>query len=578
MAQVATRDVQDVGDLDRIVAGLVANKDRWARTSVEERIAMLSKVKDNLLTVAEDWALEAARNKQIPVDSPLVGEEWLSGPYALMSACNLFMQSLSELAGKTYLKHLPVRSLTNGQIAVKLLPHSIWDRLLFSGVSAEVWMQKGVTGSNLAEHTASTYDTPPAHREGRVALVLGAGNIAAIAPLDCFQKLLVEHQVTLLKLNPVNDYLAEHLRATLKPFIDFGALQIVSGDADVGAYLCDHPGIDEIHITGAEASHDAIVWGTGDEGLLNKASGTPRNARRITSELGAICPTIVVPGPWSNADLAFQAEHIATQKLHNSGFNCVACQMLVLPDDWDKTEVLLAKLEETMRTAPARPLYYPGAESRMAAFENHGENVVKFARPGTEPCLVAPTLSAGDPWFENTEVFAPAMSTYRIAGTDPQAYLRAAIAYANDKLHGTLGACILIHPATIRQIGKREFEAIISELRYGCIAINCWTGVGFLLVQTPWGAFPEHTLDNVQSGIGTVHNSFLFDRPERTIVEAPFRPFPRTLLSGGLTLLPRPPWFVTNRKQHKIGELLTKFQYKPTWSKLPRIFLNALMG
>jgi hypothetical protein len=75
-----------------------------------------------------------------------------------------------------------------------------------------------------------------------------------------------------------------------------------------------------------------------------------------------------------------------------------------------------------------------------------------------------------------------------------------------------------------------------------------------------------------------VHNSFMFDKPERSVVEAPFRPFPRNVLGGGMTLLPRPPWFVTNRKQDKIGKLLTAFQYKPGWLKLPRIFLNALLG
>ena len=40
-----------------------------------------------------------------------------------------------------------------------------------------------------------------------------------------------------------------------------------------------------------------------------------------------------------------------------------------------------------------------------------------------------------------------------------------------------------------------------------------------------WGAFPGATIDNVHSGIGTVHNALLIDRPERTIVRGPFRPF-----------------------------------------------------
>ena len=54
----------------------------------------------------------------------------------------------------------------------------------------------------------------------------------------------------------------------------------------------------------------------------------------MTSELGGVGPTIVVPGPWTDADIEFQAEHILTMKLHNAGSNCVAAQVLVLPREW----------------------------------------------------------------------------------------------------------------------------------------------------------------------------------------------------------------------------------------------------
>jgi hypothetical protein len=158
------------------------------------------------------------------------------------------------------------------------------------------------------------------------------------------------------------------------------------------------------------------------------------------------------------------------------------------------------------------------------------------------------------------------MSVTRIAGDDAEEYLRAAIAYANAKLHGTLGANIVIHPKTIKEIGRARFEAILGELRYGTIGINAWSGLGFALVQTPWGAFPGHISEDVQSGIGVVHNTFMFDRPERTWVEAPFRQFPK------------PPWFVTNRNAHRIGKLMTQFQYRPSFAKLPRILFNALRG
>ncbi len=561
--------------LDQAVQDLADNKTRWAQTTNADRIALLDQIRDRVLEVAEIWAETAAARKLIPAGSPLQGEEWMSGPYALMAACNLFIQTLSNVDGKRHLDGLPIRDLPGGQIAATVLPRSIWDLLLFSGVKAEVWMQPGVSRENLADNTASAYDIPLGARDGKVALVLGAGNIAAIAPLDCFHKLFMEHQVVILKMNPVNDYLIEFLRPALRGLIDFGALRIVTGGADVGDHLCRHPGVDEIHITGAEASHDAIVWGGGDEGAKNKAAGTPKNTRRVTAELGAVCPTIVVPGPWSDADLSFQAEHIATQKLHNSGHNCVACQMLIVPETWDKTDTLLARVRDVIYHAPPRPPYYPGAGERMRAFAARG--ATGDGGDGAR-CVVVALDRGGDGWLENNEVFAPALGTLRLAGDDGESYLRAAIDYANANLHGTLGANILIHPKTIRAMGERRFDELIGELHYGCIAINAWTGLGFLMIQTPWGAFPGHTPGDVQSGIGVVHNSYMFDAPERTVVSAPFRPFPRNLLSGGASLLPRPPWFVTNRKAGKIGELLTKFEHKPGLLKIPRIFLNALLG
>jgi len=566
-------------DLDAALSDLEARKDDWARTSNAERIEILRQVKDNIMQAAKAWATTASAKKLIPSGSPLEGEEWISGPYPLMAACNLLIETLEGMDGKRFLKRLPIRDLPTGQIAARVLPHSIWDYLLLSGVSAEVWMQPGVTRSNLAQNTASGYDLPAEKRSGKVSLVLGAGNISAIAPLDCFQKLFSENQVVLLKLNPVNDYLAEVFEDVLRPLIEFGALRIVKGGADVGEYLCNHPIVEEIHITGAGASHDAIVWGAGKEGLNNKQAGKPKNTRRITSELGAVCPTIIVPGPWSNADIKFQAEQVATQKLHNSGFNCVACQMLVVPENWAKTDRFIQTLEQIMANAPDRPMYYPGAGDRVSDYTSRYPEGKRINSDGadSERVVIPFKPAAKDHYAETQEVFAPVMTQMRLPADDAESYLRGAIAYCNDELYGTLGANIVIHPATKRQLGAK-FDELLAELRYGCIAVNAWTGVGFLAVQTPWGAFPGHSPDDVQSGIGMVHNTFMFDKPERTVVTAPFRPFPRTLLSGGLTLLPRPPWFVTNRKAHIVGKLLTRFTYRPSFLKLPRIFMNALMG
>jgi aldehyde dehydrogenase (NAD(P)+) len=382
----------------------------------------------------------------------------------------------------------------------------------------------------------------------------------------------------MLKMNPVNEYLIEFLEAALKALIARGVLCIVRGGADVGQYLCNHPLVQQIHITGAGASHDAIVWGVGAEAAANKAAGTPKNRRSITSELGAVCPTIVVPGLWSEADLRFQAEQVATQKLHNAGFNCVACQVLVLPKDWPQKAQFLQLLEAALATSESRGLYYPGAQDRLAGFAASHPSARHVRRPDGSEVLLAPSDPASPAPKQSVEVFAPALQMVELPGSDADTYLQGAIAYANEQLYGTLGANIVIHPRSIAAMGRERLEQLLLDLRYGTIAINAWTGVGFLTAQATWGAFPGHSLADVQSGIGVVHNSMLFERPQRTVVEAPFKPFPRNLLSFSATMLPKPPWFITHRRAHIVGRLLTQFQFAPSVLKLPGIFFHALLG
>jgi aldehyde dehydrogenase (NAD(P)+) len=386
--------------------------------------------------------------------------------------------------------------------------------------------------------------------------------------------------VVVLKLNPVNAYLFEVLTSAMRPLIDAGFLRIVRGGTEVGQYLCNHTLVEDIHITGSAASHDAIVFGTGADGKRRKEANNPLNKRPITSELGAVCPTIVVPGPWTTADLRFQAEHVATQKLHNFGFNCIACQIVVLPEEWKLREQFQRELRRVLSAVPDRALYYPGAQKRLDDFAAHYPHVSRLSSSPSAADRIVVTLpqpGTSDQHAMQQEVFAPALGELLLSAPDAESYLRAAIRYCNENLQGTLGANIVIHPGTLKELGAR-FEEIIADLHYGCIAVNAWTGLGFLLSRTPWGAFPGHPLNDIQSGRGFVHNTLLFDHPERSVVYAPFRPYPRNVLHGSMTLLPRPPWFVTNKRADRIGRLLVEFQYRASWLKLPGIFLQALLG
>ncbi|MBJ7609061.1 MAG: aldehyde dehydrogenase family protein [Candidatus Dormibacteraeota bacterium] len=563
--------------IDNDLDALAKHKDEWARLPVASKIEHLRTLASNTSAQAERWVAAACDAKGLDRTSPLAGEEWTSGPWALLFGINRLIETLTaiETTGTPRLRPKSVHTRRDGQVVVDVFPQSGWDRLLLSGISAEVWMQPGVTRDNLADTMAVFYKQRSPH--GAVALVLGAGNIASIPPLDVLYKMVAEGRVCLLKMNPVNEYLGPVFEDVFADLVAAGFLRVAYGGSDVGDYLANHRGVDEIHITGSNRTHDAIVFGAGKEGAARKRRGEPVNTKRMTSELGNVSPTIVVPGPWSERDLRFQAAHIATQKLHNAGFNCIASQVLITARRWSLTEPLLAEVASVMSRAPRRPAYYPGAAQRQRALAQAHPAARMLGGDDASPTTLITDVDStdGTEMCFRDEAFAGVLTATSLPARSMDEYLDRAVDFCNDSLWGTLGANIIIHPATARRHAE-ALDRAIARLRYGCIGVNAWTGVGFLLAQASWGAFPGHTADDIQSGIGVVHNSLLFDRPQKSVVRAPFHPYPRSLAHGQPTLLPTPPWFVTHRHAHQVNERLTRFEADHAVARVPGIFLAAL--
>jgi hypothetical protein len=148
-------------------------------------------------------------------------------------------------------------------------------------------------------------------------------------------------------------------------------------------------------------------------------------------------------------------------------------------------------------------------------------------------------------------------------------FIRKAVEFANDGLWGTLGCSIIVHPKSMKDPAiAAAVEQAIADLRYGTIGVNHWSAVGFLLGTTPWGAYPGHTIDDVQSGIGFVHNSMMLDEEdiEKTVVRGPFR-------------MPiKPTWVADNKTAHKSGEQFARLMAKPSWGKVPGLVTTALRG
>lgn len=575
MSDPITPDTQTRNELDAAIADLRAHAEGWARRPVNEKIKWLLASRTNLGRLAERWVRESAAAKRLDPSSPWVGEEWVTGPWALAAGISGLIDTLREVSAGRRPRFTGVEARQDGRAVVPVFPRSVFDRLLMSGIRAEVWMQPGVTADQLDRHMAVFYDRD--QPSGKVALVLGAGNINAIPPMDALTRLFAFGQVVLLKMNPVNEYLAPILVEVFEPFVLGGALRVVKGGAAVGAYLTGHPGVDEIHITGSRRTHDAIVFGPGANGEERRRRNQPLLDKPITSELGGVGPVVVVPGPWSRADLRYHAEHVATMKLHNAGCNCVAAQMLVMPRSWDLREAFLDEVRSLLATLPPRQPYYPGTSERaQTAAQSHPE-ADQFGAEEARIFVAGLDPSRTDEVCFTTEIFGPVLGETSLGGRDAASFLAAAVEFCNERLDGTLGATLLIHPRSAAELGGRLDQAI-ADLRYGAIGVNVWNAVAFLLAQCPWGAYPGHTLADISSGRGVVHNTFLFERPEKTVAWGSFYPFPRSWLHGDPSLLPKPPWFVTNRTAATTARRVAAFAVDPGWHHVPGIFLSALRG
>ena len=558
----------DVAALDEVVALVADHAPGWAKTDAAARADLLSRVIVDTLAAQGDWLAAACAAKGLTPGSTEAGEELFAGIGTFVRMARLFRDALRAIAknGKPDLPG-PIRETADGRLRVQVLPANTFDKVTFAQTTAEVIMQPGVTRASLVAGQAAAYADPAGHTG--TALVLAAGNVASLGPRDALSKLFVEGQVVVLKANPVNDYLVPHWNRALAALVEAGVLRIVDGGADVGEYLTGHPRIDVVHITGSDKTYDAVVFGTGPEGARRKAADEPVLDKPVSAELGNVSPVIVVPGKWSVADLRYQAEHVATMLVNNAGFNCISARLVVTHAAWPQRDAFLGALTQALAEITTRRAYYPGARARHDTFVAAHPEAEELGRgpadalPWTFIRNVAPGHT--DDICFNVESFFGEVAETALTAPDPAAFVDAAVAFCNDVVWGTLGCTILASPSSMKLADVSDaVERAISDLRYGSIGFNVWHGVSFALGCTTWGAYPGHPRTDIQSGCGVVGNAAMFDRPQKSVVRAPFRS------------RPKPPWFATARDSYEVMRRFVAFEADPSAAKIPGLLLAAV--
>ena len=542
-------------DIDRFITTLRTKSKEFNSISNVQLASMLEETISNIKEVAFFWATICSDNKGT-TKTPAEGEEWLGGPFASVLATQYYIKSLTnddDLVEKKY---------NSEENSYKVFPNSFTERITFPFIDAKVIFNKSMSFEDINKYRgfSKRYDIDPS-----ITLVLGAGNFSSIPYLDVLYHLITRKSVILLKLNPVNEYLKPVFEKVFQSFIERGYIIVTTGNIDESKYMAKHPGINHIHLTGSDKTFEDIVYGRKLIEKERKSKSLSKiNNKPITSELGNVTPIIIHPGKWSTSDIKYQARKIVTAKLNNNGFNCIAAQVVVLPDGWGQTETLIKFVKHYMSKAKERKAYYPESIERLEKLEKDKG----YERVNSLSC-VTPHLTReikAYSKFEIDEVWSSTIYFKKIEYTSIEDFANKAIDYCNDELWGNLGVSVIIKDHD-RKFNKHITNLYIEKLNYGTVAVNEWAAIGYIIPQLPWGGFPGNRDNDIQSGQSVVHNSMLFESPLKGVVNTKFR----------ISRLIDPPWFVTNKKARRLFKNLTYYQINNSNINFLKLIFAALV-
>jgi hypothetical protein len=230
-----------------------------------------------------------------------------------------------------------------------------------------------------------------------------------------------------------------------------------------------------------------------------------------------------------------QVKQLFAALYSNAGANCNSPKVVVLTKTWPQAAEFVRQLWEEMKNHPLPVAYYPGSKERWIAFRQAYPDAVELGddsiktigqRGLASSAVVLPWLlidgvrvdltteqgrqAAATEYAFRNEPFAPIVT---IAYTDD---LPTAVQLANNYLFGSL-SCTVVAPNSTTP----DVEQAIADLKYGTIAVNVWSAVGYLATGCTWGAFPGDRLEAVETGIGQIQNCFFIPNVEKSVVRTP---------------------------------------------------------
>ena len=228
-------------------------------------------------SASSPWPSAGRRSASRPRGStpqhPGSGEEALVGPYFILRNLRLLQEALLDIAthGRPRIPGA-VRTRPDGQVDGAGLPLDLYDRVFYPGVTADVWMEPGVTAESLPATQAVAYHAPV--RQGRVALVLG-GRQRLLDRADGRALQAVRRGPGGGLQDPPGQRLpgAAHRGGASSRSSSAASCGVVYGGAEEGAYLCEHPrrGRDPHHRLGQDLRRHRLRRRRGGRGGARRA-------------------------------------------------------------------------------------------------------------------------------------------------------------------------------------------------------------------------------------------------------------------------------------------------------------------
>lgn len=272
------------------------------------------------------------------------------------------------------------------------------------------------------------------HRPIGVAGAIAPWNAPLVLGVAKICNALMAGDTQVFRPAPQTPLSAMHLGRIAREILPPGVFNVITGNAEVGAAMCAHPGIGKISFTGSTTT-----------GRLIAAAAAP-TLKKLSLELGGNDAAIVLP----DADLDAVAQTVWGISLENAGQFCAAIKRLYVHESVyaDVRDRLLALADTWQagavddKSSTLSPLQSEQQRARVQSYVDGsralGRTVHQRALPDGQPgFFLAPTLVEGceesDPLVAE-EQFGPVLPIMPF--TDENA----ALAAANDSEFGLGGS------------------------------------------------------------------------------------------------------------------------------------------